>query len=583
MSWSHTQRVISGRAPQGAQKTSAPNGDFLGGNTRNDALRVKMSVSHTFPSSARETSQAANVTAPTLGENSPNPPSDDHGTAWKSGFFRLLDSRGPGRMSWGRVLGALGRIANRHGQVAISLPSLARKVGGNIKTVRRIVHFLSRCGKWLRLEKSTWGDLARALPGWRVPDWSYEGGTACHLFTLLDGQGAPAAQTFGVSVKREGRAPSVARPRNGNGHYRRRPSPALRREPEGGPCALPIWDRGASAEALKAASNEGFVEGGVPPNLGGEGSLPKSGVIQRNPSGDLSERKEREEAPGGASSSFFVSALKGEGARESGGGAWQEPWSVLIEAYASEYLESYGAPPGRKQQSTPPEDQREAGERLALLARRFCADLGARSVQLEAREAMALLAGRAFKLWLARKGTGDFLERAGHPLVKFCEELTPRVREARNELLKELTRPKVDKPARTPEELQAERAEREAKRAEEEAKARAAALAFARATKAAKPDFTAMLGGPEQAEAERQQALERRRQEAKRALAAAVKTEQGSAETQEGAPKPEHLPSKASSTLPRPFVPWRPPSGPWAGPRASASPLVPEEGETPPD
>lgn len=545
-----------------------------------------MSVPHTFPSSARETSQAANVVSTTPGEFSPNPPSEDHGTAWKSGFFRLLDTRGPGRMSWGRVLGALGRIANRHGQVAISLPSLARKVSGNVKSVRRIVHFLSRCGKWLRLEKSTWGDLARALPGWRVPDWSYEGGTACHLFTLLDGQGAPAAQTFGVSVKREGRMPSAPRPRNGQGHYRRRPSPPPRKGLEGAQSAPPTCDNGTDAEALETASNEGFVEGGVPPNLGREEYLPKSGVIQRNPSGDLSKKREREEAPEGHSSSVFVSALEGEGARESGAPAWQEPWSVLVRAYAAEYGESYGVPPGRKPQKLEPEDPREAGERLALLARRFCADLGARGVQLEAREAMALLAARAFKLWFERPGTNNFLERAGHPLGKFCEELTPRVREARNELLKELSQPKPDKPVRTPEELQAERAEREAKRAEEQATARAAALAFARAAKATKTDFTAMLGDPgEQSEAEREQARERKRQEAKRALAAAAKTVkasgQGSAETQEGAPKPENVPSRAASTFPPPFPSWRPPSGPWGGPRRSSTSPPSEGGEGP--
>ena len=461
------------------------------------------------------------VTDHTRGEFCPNPPSDDYGTAWKGSFFRRISARAPGlaRMSRAQVLLQLARIADRNGQIAISIEGLAGRTNGDRKTVRRVIHFLAKEGAWLRVEAMTWGALAAKFPRWRIPNDADPRGDGPNLYTLLDGQGQPAAESLGRLFRHANLSPGVG----ADATKLRRTRSRLTPQRGTGPASesAPVTDAASESAPTPPPSikttNEEVSLAPPPPQEGGFPSLPKREDVQRIPFGDLDlkERERSESAPEGRSTLSLVSNSSGE--LEEG---WQEAWAVLVRAHFAQCNTTYGAEPGEKQ-FLKPEMPLDAGRRFAKIARLFAHNVRHRcGVELGEREAQEKLAAKTMEKWFAGKGKGDFLETASHPIGKLCEELNGQLRRASDDLLIELSRPKETRPPRSPEEIQAERAAKAKQRAADEATARAAALEASRAIKA---NFKAFLGFQPTAsqvnERARQDAFEQKRADARRALA----------------------------------------------------------------
>jgi hypothetical protein len=122
---------------------------------------------------------------------------------------------------------------------------------------------------------------------------------------------------------------------------------------------------------------------------------------------------------------FLVSSSTEEGE------TWRLAWDEALAAYAKHYRRVYQATP-KTPRKLKAEDPKDAGEYLTEKA-------GGLAVRLNVpqQEAVRMLADRALGIWLDRKGSGGFLERAGHPLWAFCEEVQGRVNEAFKALVRE--------------------------------------------------------------------------------------------------------------------------------------------------
>jgi hypothetical protein len=118
---------------------------------------------------------------------------------------------------------------------------------------------------------------------------------------------------------------------------------------------------------------------------------------------------------------------------------WLTAWKAILDAHAVHYRRVYQASP-KTPRRLKPNDPREAGEYLTEKA-----GVLAERLNLPKHEAVRRLADQTLKLWLDRKGTDDFLERASHPLWSLCEELPARVNEAFTALVREHAPPTVQK------------------------------------------------------------------------------------------------------------------------------------------
>jgi hypothetical protein len=112
----------------------------------------------------------------------------------------------------------------------------------------------------------------------------------------------------------------------------------------------------------------------------------------------------------------------------------------VLAAYAKHYRRVYQATP-KTPRKLKADDPKDAGEYVTEKA-------GGLAVRLNVpqQEAVRMLADRTLGIWLDRKGSGGFLERAGHPLWAFCEEVQGRVNEAFKALVREhvaSTKPKA--------------------------------------------------------------------------------------------------------------------------------------------
>lgn len=403
---------------------------------------------------------------PTQGEAPPNPPPPEPGTAWKKGYFaRLYSLIGPRRMSRAHVLSALARIANVRGQTSISMAELARRSRGDIKTVRRAVHHLHEQGTWLRIEPMTWGELVQALPGWRMPEHADPDGTATYLFTLLDGHGLPAAETFGqggpgLRATRPQRPPRPGVHRTSPGRAPRpearaelpAPGPALASAsgPAPGPLAASTPAARGTATGSAApieAGNDAVSRTPLPTTSGREGWLPRSGDKQTLPPDLVKETERAEGAPSGLSTHLPISSSP-----EEVGEPWREAWEAIENAHRKHFARVYGVTP-RSPRGLKRADPSEAGEHVAAVARALEVKLRARGADPAPGDVLRALADRALALWLDRPGKDDYLRTERHPLRLLCAELEGRIGEAEALVLAELsprraTPPKPKEPAR---------------------------------------------------------------------------------------------------------------------------------------
>ncbi|MDC0750052.1 hypothetical protein [Polyangium mundeleinium] len=333
-------------------------------------------------------------------------------------------------MSRAHVLSALARIANVRGQTSISMAELARRSRGDIKTVRRAVHHLHEQGTWLRIEPMTWGELVQALPGWRMPEHADPDGTATYLFTLLDGYGQPAAETFGQGGPGLRATRPQRPPRPGPRHTSpgRSPRPEARAE-------LPELAGSAPAPALAPepapdtaapieAGNQAVSRTPLPTTSGCEGWLPRSGDKQTPPPDLVKETERADGAPEGRSTHISVSSSP-----EEGGESWREAWEAIVSAHRKHFARVYGVAP-RSPRGLKRSDPSEAGEHLAAVARTVEAKLRARGADPAPGDVLRALADRTLALWLDRPGKSNYLRDERHPLRLLCAELEGRIGEA---------------------------------------------------------------------------------------------------------------------------------------------------------
>lgn len=354
--------------------------------------------------------QTQTVSAATQDEATPNRPSNQPGTAWKSGFFAQLAAKGPGRMSRNSILMSLARIADRNGQTSISIASLAERANGSDKAVRKNVHFLAEVeGVWLRKELMTWGELEKRLPGWKRPPHAEPKGTATYLFTLLDGSGRPAAETFA----RKGPGLRTASPRRPGGPGIRHTAPSGAHTSTTNP-----GDEGTEA-ATPAVAPE-------PVAAPATASAPEPATATA-----------REPAPP-------PPAAPAERKVE----PWERGFSALVEAHAKRATDVYHVRP------TPPKmplDERKAmGECVASSATTLAARVHERTkIVLSHDDALEQLAAQVMLCFFKRPGANNFLLNSRHRLRSLYEELDARISEAMTEILSRFVQAAPPPPRRT--------------------------------------------------------------------------------------------------------------------------------------
>ena len=333
---------------------------------------------------------------------------------WKPAIFGRI--RAGLRGARHHVMEALVRLSDStDGTCWVSMETLAREARVDVKTARKHVHALVKVGGFLKAESMTWAQLCahRRAAGRRVPTQDNDR-NATYLFTVLDGVGrrgcdlpeAERGQHFGA---RWGRPP-----RRAQGSRRRvTPEPKTRDL--------------ARHEGYQIWQSRGLPN--LAPELSDDPSDQEMSVLVPTSGTDAEQH------------TFFVSSSKEEGE------TWRLAWDEVLAAYAKHFHRVYQATP-KTPRRLKAEDPKDAGEYLTEKA-------GGLAVRLNVpqQEAVRMLADRALGIWLDRKGSGDFLERAGHPLWAFCEEVQGRVNEAFKALVREhvaSTKPKApEKPQET--------------------------------------------------------------------------------------------------------------------------------------
>ena len=317
---------------------------------------------------------------------------------WKPAIFGRIRAalRGPRH----HVMEALVRLSDStDGTCWVSMETLAREARVDIKTARKHVHELMKVGGFLKAESKTWAQLCahRRAAGRRVPNQDNDR-NAPYLFTVLDGVGrrgcdlpeAERGQHFGA---RWGRPP-----RRVQGDRRRVSS-----EPK-------------TSDLVRHEGYQIWQSRGLP-NLAPE--------LSDDPSDQVMSVLVPASGTDAEQHTVLVSSSSEEG------GTWRLAWDELLAAYGKHYRRVYQASP-KSPRRLKPEDPKDAGEYLTEKAEGLAVRLN-----VPKQEAVRMLADRTLGIWLDGKGSGGFLERAGHPLWAFCEEVQGRVNEAFKALVRE--------------------------------------------------------------------------------------------------------------------------------------------------
>ncbi|HVK70410.1 MAG TPA: helix-turn-helix domain-containing protein, partial [Polyangium sp.] len=315
---------------------------------------------------------------------------------WKPAIFgRVRDNlRGQRQL----VMAALVRFAGPDGRCWVSMSTLAREAGVDIKTARRHVAALHEEGRFLRVELMTWARLGATMRAAGRPEPRKDNNqSAPYLYTVLDGHGRQASglpehERRGRPELRRASPPRPARPEV------RRTVPEPKTRGSGVGMGYQLWE----ARGLPKLVAESSDPPDQNPKEGAE-SLARSATEHPTP---------------------LVSSSRGEGE------PWREAWAALVETYGAHFRRVYEAPPVSPR-GLKPDDPRECGEHLAALANSLAARLRDRfGVEHDGPAALRALADRIMGIWFAREGSNGYLKREAHPLRALCEELPGRAREA---------------------------------------------------------------------------------------------------------------------------------------------------------
>ncbi len=315
---------------------------------------------------------------------------------WKPAIFGRI--RAALRGARHHVMEALVRLSGPDGQCWVSMDTLAKTAQVNVKTARKHVHALVQLGAFLRTDAMTWSQLCanRRAAGRTVPRTDNDR-TAPYLFTILDGLGRraselPEAERGQRLATRFGRPP-----RRAQGDRRHVVS-----EPK----------------TSGLARHEGY-------QIRQARGLPNQVTELPDPSDQEMSVLVPQAEPNEEQHTSSVSSSTGEGE------AWKVAWEGVLAAYAKHYTHVYGAAPTSPKRLTQ-NDPREAGEHLISKSKML-----AERLALLEQDALATLTDRTLDIWLARKGSKNFLERAAHPLWALLEELPARANEAFTALVRE--------------------------------------------------------------------------------------------------------------------------------------------------
>ncbi|MDI1483574.1 hypothetical protein [Polyangium sp. y55x31] len=252
-----------------------------------------------------------------------------------------------------------------------------------------MVHSLNEDGRWLRIEPMTWRELAAALPGWRIPDHAEPDGTATYLFTLLDGEGRPAAETFGQ-----------AGPKLRDTSPKRQGHPGTRR------------------------------------------TTPSRARIETPARGEASREDESlaTPAPAPAPEPAPATAPADEP-------AWKRGWDALVQAHAARSEAVYRVRPLRPK--IPVDEQEAMGGCIASTSITLAALVRERTgIVLEPNDALEKLAAQVMVRWFKRPGTNNYLLQSRHRLRSLYEEIDARASEALEDLVGQFVKANPPAPRR---------------------------------------------------------------------------------------------------------------------------------------
>jgi hypothetical protein len=380
-----TERVALGGAFFGTHKNQARRPVQVWRPTRNDALQLKMNISHVAASRPRGAESCAfsreRVSHVTSDEAGPTP------YAWKYALkTRIWSDDGPQTIQACRLLEVLLEHADAEGRAWPGIQALLRKT--KIKTERTLQKALDELvqGGWLRIVRQTWASLthAQTVAGKKAPRRG-DTGQATNLYIVLDGQGrenTPKAQHHpGLISKKASNTDETTLQKDRGGPLQKdRGEPPANLQPD----LDPMEDLSKEERAERATR--------VDPNT----HLPSQNSKKREVHTDV--------------------------------------WSVIVDAHAEKTKAVYGLPP------LPPDlkrDQREAlGALLDGAAVEVRAKIHARTgVERELGDVHRELASRVMHLYFKRDN--EHLRRVKHALRDLPREFHARVTEAMQGLLRE--------------------------------------------------------------------------------------------------------------------------------------------------
>jgi len=354
---------------------------------RNDALQLKMNISHVAASRSRSVESCAfsreRVSHVTSDEAQPAP------YAWKYGLkTRIWSDEGPHTIQACRLLEVLLDHADADGRAWPGIQALLRKT--KIKTERTLQKALDELVRdgWLRIVRQTWAALTRVqtAAGKRAPRRG-DTGQATNLYVVLDGQG-----------------------RENNAKVPHRPGLArIAKNASTTDDTIPQKSRGGPLQ-----KNRGEPPANLQPDL--------------DPRGDLS-REERAERATRADQGTHIPSKNSTKRMEN-----TDVWNVIVEAHAEKTKSVYGLPPLQ------PDLKRDQRDGLTTLLEGAAAEVRAKihartGVERELGDVQRELAARLMHLYFKRDN--EHLRRVKHALRDLPREFHARLTEAMQSLLRE--------------------------------------------------------------------------------------------------------------------------------------------------
>jgi hypothetical protein len=495
---------------------------FKFGDFRNDALELKMKISHAAASRSRSVESRAffpkRVSHVTDDEATPRSP-----YAWVFALRKRALSGETGLGSSAKfVLITLLEHVDADGRTWVGIETLAAATSfGSLQTVRKALKELAEAG-WLRIVSQTWASLTteQAAAGRKTPRRG-DVGQAPNLYVILDGHGNPACRLAGPGLVRS--APSSSSLENS--------AENPPQNSEGGPLKI--------------------QEGGPLSNLIGD----------QDPSEDLSMKGSAERAPR-VEADTHISSKNSKKAEEP-----SEAWKDLVETHTGKTKSVYGLPP------LPPDLRRTDKQALAESLDGAAAEVRAKfrqrtGVERDFAEVRRELAERVMTLYFKRDN--EHLRRVKHALRDLPREFHARLTEAVQALLREshdvapprrapLEQPpepvaSVDKPVETSQKKQVEEPKKQLESVDKPRKdaSMSTALEARRLLEALNASPQQELFRPSRTSAEKP---ERELVEPERARASADKPSQDEPKRRqlENQPSPESFEDKASPRFERPL------------------------------